>query len=219
MISILCGDIAHPVVPFIEDWIDNFVDVENRPNLYFDHHQIPLGGILFLVSYDKYLKDKFIESFNEVIVIHASDLPKGKGWSPHVWEILSGSSELTLSAIKASSEIDGGDIWSKAKVNIKSTDIFDEINYKLFTAEISLIEKVINMINEKKLPKPQNKENSTYYRKRTKDDSKVELEDKLTDIFNLLRVADPQRYPVYFDKEGIRYNIFLKKSKNEDSSD
>ena len=47
------------------------------------------------------------------LVLHASDLPDGRGWSPHVWDVISGKSSLTLSLINAEDSVDTGHIWKK----------------------------------------------------------------------------------------------------------
>ena len=52
------------------------------------------------------------------------------------------------------------------------------------------------------------KGNSTYFRKRTQDDSEMDLNKTLGEQFNLLRVCDNERYPAFFIKNGVKY--FLK---------
>ena len=41
---------------------------------------------LFLLSCSKKLKN--LKAYDHNIVIHANDLPRGKGWSPLTWQVL-----------------------------------------------------------------------------------------------------------------------------------
>jgi methionyl-tRNA formyltransferase len=60
--------------------------------------------------------------------------------------------------------------------------------------------------------KPQKNEVSTYYRKRTPADSKLDPERSIKEQFNILRVSDPDRYPAFFIMNGQKYTIRLEKS-------
>ena len=42
------------------------------------------------LSYSKLLSEKDLSKFKNVLVVHESELPKGKGWSPLSWQILEG---------------------------------------------------------------------------------------------------------------------------------
>jgi methionyl-tRNA formyltransferase len=52
----------------------------------------------------------------------------------------------------------------------------------------------------------------TYYRKRIPEDSRIDPCGSIAGQFDLLRVADPERYPAFFDFRGHRYEIRLIKS-------
>lgn len=211
MISVLCGSELHPVVKHIRHWIKIQAAQGRCINIYFRQDDVREEGILFVISYYCVLPKKFIDSFEHVIVLHASDLPKGRGWSPYIWEILEGAEHITLSAITASERVDEGDIWVKMPIAIAPTDINIEINKKLFSAEVELMERVLEMIGNGKAPTPQSENVATYYPRRTPEDSRVQLDNKLGEIFNLLRTADPKRYPVFFEKDGVRFNLLLEK--------
>ena len=40
------------------------------------------GDILFLISCSERIGDAYRQKYRHVLVLHASDLPKGRGWSP-----------------------------------------------------------------------------------------------------------------------------------------
>jgi len=55
---------------------------------------------------------------DHTLVLHASALPKGRGWSPHIWGIVQRDDYITLSLIEAEEEIDTGRIWKQKRINI-----------------------------------------------------------------------------------------------------
>ena len=64
---------------------------------------------------------------------------------------------------------------------------------------------------------PQEKRDATFYARRTPKDSELNPAKTIAEQFDLLRVADSQRYPAFFYYRGHRYLIKLEKS--ESSSD
>ena len=63
--------------------------------------------------------------FQQCLVLHASDLPKNRGWSPHVWSILNGENDITLSLLEAEDKVDMGRIWKKAKIKLNIENMLD----------------------------------------------------------------------------------------------
>ena len=51
---------------------------------------------MFVIGYTKILPKEFLEGNKLVLVIHESDLPKGKGFSPVQWQILEGKIKFQL---------------------------------------------------------------------------------------------------------------------------
>lgn len=140
-------------------------------------------------------------------MLHASDLPEGRGWSPYVWDILEGADRMTVALIEAADPVDSGDVWKKVVVPLDGTEVHEEINAKLFDAEVELMDWALAHCDER-APAPQDGA-PTYRQRRTPEDSSVEPTQRLEEIFDLLRVSDPERYPVFFDHRGRRYRLRL----------
>ena len=68
---------------------------------------------------------------------HASDLPKGRGWSPHIWQVLEGKQEIRVSLLEAEDAVDSGAIWHQNKLVIPQSALWDEVNEALFDAELN----------------------------------------------------------------------------------
>jgi methionyl-tRNA formyltransferase len=206
-ISILTTSSNHPIYSYLDDWINENTDKHNI-KLAHSINELSTGDILFLISCSQIVSSEIRNKFQKVLVIHASDLPKGRGWSPHIWEIISGTTWITLALLEAEDVIDSGNIWKKIEIEIPKTALFTEINQLIFSAEIKLMNYAIDNYDNI-FPEKQSNKNSSYFPKRTPQDSEIDISDSLSNQFNLIRVCDPQRYPAYFYMHGKKFTITI----------
>jgi len=210
-ITILCSDANHPINTHLIQWRD-----ANRHN-----HEINIcrtkadltrGDILFLISCTQIITKSDRERYSVALVIHASDLPRGRGWSPHIWQILEGSKEVTCSLLEAEDKVDSGRIWKKVYFDVPPTALWDEINARLFAAELTLMDfAVMNFHTIQPKPQPIDIVPS-YYPRRTPDDSMLNVDMSIRSQFDRIRVCDPDRFPAFFDHLGCRYILKLEKA-------
>ena len=207
--TILTSSETHPVYPYL---VDLRHKVRNKFDLKIetDRNKLNKGDLLILVSCHEIIKQEHRSMFTNTLVLHASDLPAGRGWSPHIWQILEGKNDITLSMIEAEDKVDTGDIIKQQKIYFEGTELYEEINHKIFSEEINLIEYALTEFGKFK-PFEQKKRIATYYEKRTPKDSEVKPDSKIKDIFNLLRVADKDRYPVFFKYKGVKFKLHIEK--------
>jgi len=207
-VSILCTDAAHPVNPHLERWAK-----ENRHRatieIVRDFRDLTGGDFLFLVSCHQIIGKAVRDQYRHTLVLHASPLPKGRGMSPHIWAIVTGAESVTLSMLNAEDALDSGDIWEQHEMSFDGTELYDEINAKLFAAEMEMMTWAIDNCDTS-TPRPQKGE-PTFYRKRTPADSLIDPLRPLAESFDLLRVADPDRYPAFFEHRGQKYRIRIEK--------
>lgn len=216
-IDILSSDPNHPVVNYLKRWMDEQAQAHDC-TLCFDPKDLHGGNILFLISCGTIIPKAVRDQYQISFVIHASDLPKGRGWSPQIWDILDGAEVLTASLIEVADQVDRGPIWAKVKMNIPRHFLYDEINHCWFMAELDLMTQAIDLVKINHVPEIQDERDATYYPKRTPSDSEVDPAQSLIEVFGILRTADPQRYPAFFDLEGCRYSIEIKKMHLHDTS-
>ena len=209
-VSVLCTNPEHPIVNHLRDWA-----LKNKSfDISICHKSSELGNgdFLFLISCSEVIKKEILNKFHYRLVIHASDLPKDRGWSPYIWNILEGQNTLTVSLLEASEKVDEGNIWKKVKFEISPTDLIEEINEKLFSKEIELINYALNSYKTI-IPSSQDHKKATYRKKRTPADSEINPSLTISEAFNKIRVCDPERYPAFFYLNGEKFFIQLKKSK------
>ena len=143
--------------------------------------------------------------------MHASDLPHGKGWSPHIWEIINGGEKIVVSLLEAEDEVDSGAIWHQIKFEVPKNALWDEINKKLFETEIKLIDFAVDNF-DLVIPKSQKSViNQKIFPKRTPLDSEIDPYVSIDSQFNKIRVCDPERFPAYFELHGFKYKLILQK--------
>ncbi len=209
-ITVLSSSTTHPLFRYLEGWVQR-AKAQHNVDLVQSKNDLTNGDILFLVSCSEIISEKDRIGYTNALVLHASDLPLGRGWSPHVWQIIDGASEITVSLLEAQNKVDTGRIWHKIKVAIPPTALWDEINHILFTTELALMDFAIEHSGTI-APQPQDPEiTPTYYPKRSPNDSRIDPEKSIKEQFDLMRICDPDRFPAFFELKGAQYAIKLEK--------
>tara|TARA_B100000963_G_scaffold210008_1_gene182957 strand:- start:15167 stop:15796 length:630 start_codon:yes stop_codon:yes gene_type:complete len=165
------------------------------------------GDVLFLLSCKNIINN--FSNFQHNIVIHASDLPKGRGWSPLTWQILEGQNQIPITLFEASSDVDSGDSYFKDKIFLDGNELIDEIRSKL-AEKIEIM--IFRFLSNKRIKPVSQSGHPTFYGRRTPKDSQLDVNKTIAEQFNLLRVCDNKRYPAYFEYMGNKYilKIFKK---------
>jgi methionyl-tRNA formyltransferase len=208
-IAILTSSTDHPVYPVLREWAKARAGAHDVI-LTTDPAELAQGDVLFLVSCGHYVGGEIRSKFRNTLVAHASALPAGRGWSPHIWQILEGKSTITLSLIEAGDKIDTGAIWFQIDMLFEGHELYDEINARIFEATLNLMDKAIAQ-NQHYAGTPQSEDGASTYRKRTPEDSRLDPEQSIAAQFDLLRVADPDRYPCFFEHRGHKYSLSIRK--------
>ena len=205
-VHIVCTDPQHGVNAWLERWIEAHAgDADIR--LLRDAREASGGDFLFLVSCHQIVGRDILDRYRHTLVLHASALPAGRGMSPHVWQILEGKPGFAVTLLEAAEALDAGRIWHQIDVPVPANAVCHEINALLFAAEIALMDWALAHAHEVQ-PREQHGTPS-YYRKRSPADSRIDPERPLAELFDLLRVADPERYPAFFEHRGRRYRLRL----------
>lgn len=202
-IQILIDNVNSWMVPFAK----SFVSDNESISLIHTHQEVEEGDLLFLLSCEKKFTNLSLNIFN--LVVHESDLPKGKGWSPLTWQVLEGKITIPITLFEANSEIDSGAIFEKINIELDGSELIDELRQKQARATFKLVSNFL-----KKYPNniaiPQNGISSFYPRREAKD-SCLDISKPIAEQFNLLRVVDNDRYPAFFEYKGYKYIIKIEK--------
>lgn len=209
-ITLLCSDPSHPINNYLLRWI---ADHENEHEISLVRSRKALAGgqILFLISCSEIISSKERAAYKTTLVLHASDLPLGRGWSPHTWQIIGGAEQVTLSLLEAEDAVDSGRLWHQIKFPVPKHSLWNEINDQLFSAELELIDFAVEQF-ESVTPVPQRTDiEPTYFPKRKPVDSRIDPHASIASQFDQIRICDPERFPCYFELYGFTYKLTLEK--------
>lgn len=167
------------------------------------------ADLCFYLSCTKITRNKTLNQFKKNIVVHGSNLPIGRGHAPWIWKILSGSNKINLSLFEidpSNSKPDSGPIYFRKKIQLKGTELLDDIRLILAKNIINMCVKFIEHVRKKKNFKPKKQTGKgTFYRMRKPEDQELNLKKNIISQFNLFRTADNNRWPVFFKYKKIKY--------------
>lgn len=207
LIQLLIDNPDSWIIPYANRLRNELQECGHIVNIINKHKDVTKGDILILLSCERKFNNLKLNNHN--LVVHESDLPKGKGWSPITWQILEGKNEITISLFEAAQEIDAGHIYLQKKICFNGFELIDEIKHIQGLSTIELILDFITNI-DKIISRPQIGE-STFYERRLDKHSELDINKTILEQFNLLRVCDNERYPAWFELNGIKYKIKIYK--------
>lgn len=170
-----------------------------------DYADVPEGDIAFYLSCLRITPPAVLARNTWNFVVHASDLPKGRGFSPIVWQVLEGAGEIPVTMIEMAEEVDAGDIVAQTRFRLGGHELNTELRDLLGQAIEDLCVGVV-LAPTPPAPRPQSGEPSWYNRRRPAD-SALDPGQSIAAQFELLRIVDNDRYPAYFDYRGHRYTL------------
>lgn len=179
----------------------------------YNQENITQGDICFILSCSKIVKSQYLALNRHNIVVHASDLPYGKGFSPLQWQILEGANDIVLTLFEATNSLDAGPYYIKERVFFKGTELYDELRDLLAKKINSLCIKFIKEINT--LPPIEQTGEESFFNKRTIKDDEIDPNKTIKEQFNKFRIADNENFPLWFNLKGCKY--ILKIYKDEDN--
>lgn len=171
--------------------------------LIFSEEEIKPGDLMIILSWEKIIKKEVLDLHKNNIVVHASNLPKGKGMSPLTWQVLEGKNNIPITMFEVVEEMDAGDVYLKSEVIFEGHELIDEMREKLGRK----INEMILRFIKKDLKAQKQTGESSYYKRRKPEDSEIDPNKTLKESFNILRVVDNERYPAFFNHKGHKYII------------
>ena len=175
--------------------------------------ELTAGWINFVLGCVHILPAPALRKFEHNLIVHESNLPAGKGFSPTTWQILEGRKTIPVCLFEATEAVDAGDVWIRDAITLDGTELHDEWRDLL---GLKTIELCLRFINEHETIKPEKQTGKeSFYPRRTGKDSELSVDKTIAEQFNLLRVADSQRYPAYFYINGHKYILSIRKADSE----
>lgn len=209
IITIITDNINSWFLPFGKKLQKKLQRKKHRVFYITDKREIKKGDVCLILSCLKIIEEKYLKLNKNNIVVHASDLPKDKGFSPLQWQIFNGINEIVLTLFEAVKEIDAGPYYIKRKLFLKNTDLLYEMREKMGNLIVNMCMEYIEKRENLKPIKQSGKE--SFYRKRKRKDDEIDINKTIKEQFNHFRIADNERFPLYFIYLGEKYILKIYK--------
>lgn len=183
-------------------WVHTAIDLEE-------------ADIAFYLGCGQMIPPSDLKKNKHNLVVHESDLPHGKGWSPLTWQILEGKNRIPIVLFEAEGEMDSGPIYLKRELEFKGTELIDEMREQqamvTFNLCIAFLKGYPDILKEAQVQKGK----KSFYPRRSLEDSRLDPDKTLREQFNLLRVVDNEKYPAFFDINGEKHILTIKKAEQK----
>lgn len=206
-IQILVDNPESWIIPYSNQLFNDLKNLGHSVSCIYSHSEVVSGDILFLLSCTKIFKQLNLNKYN--LVIHESDLPEGKGWSPVSWKILEGKSKIPIVLFEAVENVDAGPIFIKDYLIFEGHELINEIRKIQGEKTIKLALQFVSTIND--IACHEQKGESSFYPRRTPKDSELDINKSIKEQFNLFRIVDNEKYPAFFVYKDHKYLLKIYK--------
>jgi len=204
------------ILPYAKALVQAISDGGDNVCLARQHTDIQAGGVAFYLGCTRITPPDVLAKNHKNLVIHASNLPKGRGFSPMTWLILEGENTIPVCLIEATESVDAGPIVLHKTMQLRGDELNAETRLRLGQMHIDMCLEYLNSLTPPE-GRPQDGE-PTLYRRRYPQDSELDPNKTLLEQFNLLRIVDNDRYPAFFKLHGKTYVLKIEKAEEQDAS-
>jgi len=143
------------------------------------------------------------------IGVHNSTLPRYRGGSPLVWQMINGEPRAGFSIFSFTSGMDDGPLWAQDDVPIEADDHVQHVLDKLEVATLSALRRVYPAILDGTMtPSPQGTADVSYCAQRYPEDGVIDWGRPAQAVFDFIR-AQSAPYPGAFTQfEGQRLTVW-----------
>ncbi|RYD06308.1 hypothetical protein N752_05290 [Desulforamulus aquiferis] len=169
------------------------------------------GDFAFYLGCSQLVPMSILSKNRHNLVVHESDLPNGKGWSPLTWQILEGKNEIPITLFEAGEKVDSGVVYLKDVMKFQGLELVDDLRKIQAETTIKMCLEFVDRYPDIIQYGVKQQGESTYYPRRTPKDSRLDVNKTIQEQFNLLRVVDNENYPAFFDINGYRYILKIER--------
>lgn len=196
--------------PHVEDLIMDWCELGH--DLRWAHSNEGLTGadFCFCLGYGRLIPSTIRMLYLHTLVVHESDLPRGKGWSPLSWQILEGRNRIAVTLIEAAERADSGIIYAQRWLEFRGHELVDDLRAAQAAATIDLCRWFVDQYPESLAEAREQSGDETFYPRRRPPDSRLDPQKTIAAQFDLLRVVDDHRYPAFFEHKGHCYQVTIR---------
>lgn len=204
------------ILPYAERLVAEFCASGDHAVLLQRYLDVPEGAVAFYLGCINIAPPEVVARNKRNLVVHESDLPRGRGFSPLSWQILNGESEIAVCLLEAVAEVDAGPVIYRDRVEFAGHELIDDMRDTIGDITMRLCRRFL--AEPTPVAGEAQKGTPTVFARRRPTDSRLDPEKSIVDQFELLRIVDNNKYPAWFDYRGHRYRIRIDKVESERGS-
>lgn len=201
------------ILPYAEDLAKKLTADGDRAVLCRSHDEIREGSVAFYLGCVKITPLKILARNRRNLVVHASVLPKGRGFSPLTWMVIEGHKVFPVCLIEAEPEVDSGSVIYRDILGFEGHELIGEMRRTLGDAHLALCQR---FMAEPTPPVGQAQRGEpSHFPRRRPEDSRLDPSKTIAEQFDLLRTVDNRAYPAFFEFRGHVYKLTIEKMAKE----
>jgi methionyl-tRNA formyltransferase len=178
----------------------------------YDAEEIPKGDLLFILGFTFVLPPEILLQNTHNLVVHESELPKGRGWTPIAWLVEGGSNRIPLTMIEAEKRVDAGQVYLRSEVSLEGHELVNEIRALVMGEIIEMCKRFVDCYEEVVSKARGQEGEASYFPRRNRESSRLNPAMTIAEQFDKLRIVDNHNYPAFFDYRGKRYTLKIEKA-------
>jgi methionyl-tRNA formyltransferase len=168
------------------------------------------SDVIFCLGWSSLIKENILNIPKKgVIGYHPAELPHNKGRHPQIWAMVLGLEKTASTFFLMDQGADTGEIISQSEIKIEFEDNAKSVYDKLIkTAKVQLLELLIKLNNDSLIKISQDKNAGNHWRKRSKEDGRIDWRMRTIDIYNLVRALSFPFPGAHFDYQGNEVKVW-----------
>ena len=196
---------------YLPELVLDWLNLGHRVLWVHDKQDLRPGDFCFYLSCGQIIPAGILSQYRHNLVVHESDLPKGKGWSPLSWQILEGKNKIPVTLFEAAMKVDSGRIYVQEWLEFEGHELIDELRTAQAGATRNLCKRFVSEYPGILTKAHEQVGEESFYPRRKRADSRLNTNQSIVGQFTLLRIVDNERYPAFFENEGHEYMITIRK--------
>ena len=187
------------ILPYAERLVREVSQTGDTAQLVRRSDDLPEGDVAFLLGCVRIVPSRLMNRSRINLVVHASDLPRGRGFSPMTWQILEGRNTIPICLFVAARDVDSGPVIFRDTITLKGTEVCEEWRIVVGERTLKLCKRYLNE------PAPPAEKTqlgeATFYPRRTQYDSRLDPNKTIAEqfgdggsLFSCSRTSEPIRF-------------------------
>lgn len=186
---------------------------KNNDHTVFEFVKEKKPDIIYCFGWSHLLKSEVIKLAPKGAVgFHPAQLPMNRGRHPIIWALVLGLEKTASTFFMIDTQADCGDLISQVTIAIEEKDDARSLYNKVMKVARKQVLQITNdFIEDEVIYLKQDNSISNSWRKRSKEDGKMDFRMSSTSLYNLIRALTKPYIGAHFSHKGIDYKVWSSK--------